>query len=111
MIFSGEYFDKEGNRYYKEYWPCIFKYIDGDKFYIEVDGQLYYHQNLKKNIRRFMVLNGNKIPNPATKDDITTATIFLIIVMAVTSIFKCNFLLWALELFVYFNYIIDKKYT
>lgn len=110
MIFEGEYFDKEGNRYYKGMWPCTFKYIEDGKFYIEVDGKLYYHKKLKNNIWRFMVLNGKNIPNPITEDDIKAARILLVLAMAVTSIFKLNFVWWILEIIIYLDYVKDKKY-
>ena len=111
IVFRGEYFDIDGTRHYKEYWPCIFKYVEDGKFYIDVDGKLCYHKNLDRKIHRFMVLNGKKIANPATEDDVRAAFILLLIVMAATSIFKCNFAWWAFEIMIYYNYANSKKYT
>lgn len=112
MIFTGEYFDKNGKRYYKGMWPCTFKYVEDNKFYIEVDGNIYYHKKLNNNsIWRFTVLNGEKIPNPATEDDITVARIILILVIVGTSIFKCNIVLWVIEFIIYANYVKRKKYS
>lgn len=111
MMFKGEYFDEKGNRYYKGYWPCIFKYVEDDKFYIEVDGKMYYHKKLNSNsICYFKKLNGKKVPSPVTKDDVKYGTILLLIIMAVTSIFKANVVLWAIELIIYFNWANHKKY-
>ena len=110
MIFRGEYFDTHGERYYKSYWPCEFRYVEGDKYYIEVDGHLYYCKDLKRKIERFIVLNGKKIPDPTTEDDVKIATIVLVVVMAASTIFHGNFLLWIIELIVYFTYINKLKY-
>jgi hypothetical protein len=112
MMFQGEYFDSEGRRYYKGMWPCTFKYIEDGKFYIEVDGKMYYHKKLNNNsIWRFLVLNGKKVPNPITEDDVKAAKILLIVAMAVTSICKLNFLWWTLEIAIYIIYANDKKYS
>lgn len=111
MMFKGEYFDNDGNRYYKGYWPCTFKYIEDKKFYIEVDKKIYYHNNLTdNNIYHFKKLNGKKIPSPVTEDDVKSGTILLLIVIAITSIFKCNIVLWVIELIVYFKWANEKKY-
>lgn len=111
MMFRGEYFDLNGNRHYKESWPCTFKYVEDGKFYIEVDGKLYYHKKLNYNsIWYFIELNGKKIPNPVTEDDVKAGSIFLIFVMAVTSIFKGAIVLWIIELIGYFSWAKQKKY-
>jgi hypothetical protein len=111
IVFRGEYFDEQGNRYYKGYWPCTFLYKQDGKFYIEVDGKTYYHNNLARdNIYHFKKLNGKKMPNPVTEDDVKAGTILLLIIMAVTSIFKGNVFLWIIELIVYFNWVNHKKY-
>ena len=110
MMFQGEYFDELGNRYYKGYWPCIFKYVEDEKFYIEVDGKMYYHKGLNNNIYHFKKLNGKKVPSPVTEDDVKSGTILLLIIMAVTSIFKANIVLWIIELVIYFNWANKKKY-
>ncbi|MGM9619670.1 MAG: hypothetical protein ACI3W8_07560 [Oscillospiraceae bacterium] len=111
MMFRGDYFDEHGNRYNKGFWPCTFKYKEGDRFYIEVDGKLYYHKKLNDNsIYHFRVLNGKKIPNPITEDEVKAGTILLILVMAVSAIFKDNILLWIFELAYYFNWSYHKKY-
>lgn len=111
MMFQGEYFDEQGNRYYKGYWPCTFKYVEDGKFYIEVDGKMYYHKGLNKNsIYHFKKLNGKKIPSPVTEEDVKSGTILLLIIMAVTSIFKANVVLWIIELVIYFNWANKKKY-
>ena len=111
MIFQGEYFDLDGGRHYKEMYPCTFKYVEDGKFYIEVDGKLYYHKKLNYNsIHYFVELNGKKIPNPVTEDDVKAGTIFLIFIMAITSIFKGAIILWIFELIFYFVWANSKKH-
>lgn len=110
-MFKGEYFDLQGNRYGQSFYPCTFKYLQDGKFYIEVDGKLYYHKNLNNNnIYYFKVLNGRKIPNPCTEDEVKAGRMLLILIMVVSSIFKGNIGLWIIELAYYFNWAYHKKY-
>lgn len=111
MIFQGEFFDDAGKREYREYGTCTFKYIEDGKFYIEVEGKLWYHKELNRHIRRLKILNGKKIPNPAVEDEIKAGTILLIIIMAVSTIFKANIAWWICELFFYFQWVNGKKYS
>lgn len=110
IIFSGEFFDSSGNRQYKYNYPCIFKYMQGDKYYIEVDGKLCWCKDFKKKIERFAILNGKKIPNPCTEEDVKAGQFFLIFVMVISSVFKGNVLLWIIELAYYFIWVNHKKY-
>lgn len=110
MIFSGNFFDLNGNIYYKGFYPCIFKYIQGDKYYIEVDGKLYWTKRINLRIERFKVLNGEKIPNPITEDEVKSGFILLLFVMAISSIFKGNVGLWIFEIIYYLNWSYHKKY-
>ena len=110
IIFSGEFFDMNGNRNYKAFYPCVFKYLQGDKYYIEIDGKLCWCKDFKRKIERFTVLNGKKISNPITEEEVKFGTILLILIMAVTTIFKGNIFLWIIELIIYFNWANHKKY-
>lgn len=110
MIFSGEFFDLNGNRDYKAFCPCTFKYVQGDKYYIEVDGKLCWSKDFKRKIERFTILNGEKIPNPITEDEVKSGRILLLLIMAVTTIFNGNVFLWILELIIYHNWANHKKY-
>ena len=110
MTFSGEFFDLNGNRDYKAFYPCEFKYMQGDKYYIEVDGKLCWTKDFKKKIERFTVLNGKNISNPVTEDEIKSGRILLLLIMAVTTIFYGNVFLWILELIIYHNWAKHKKY-
>ena len=98
------------NRNYKAFYPCVFKYLQGDKYYIEIDGKLCWCKDFKRKIERFTVLNGKKIPNPITEEEVKSGTILLILIMAVTTIFKGNIFLWIIELIIYFNWANHKKY-
>lgn len=110
--FFGEFFHLDGRREYGGVWsPCIFRYIENDIYYIEIHGELCYCKDFKKKINRFKILNGEKVPNPATEDDVRSGTILLLIIMAVTSIFKGNIVLWIIELVLYFNWANNKKYN
>lgn len=110
MIFSGEFFDLNGNRYYKSYWLCEFRCIQDDKYYIKVGGKLCWCRNFKKMIERLVVLNGKKIPDPVTENEVKSGAILLVLIMVVTTIFKGNVGLWIVELVCYFNWAYHKKY-
>ena len=112
LTFAGEYFylDDGARDYSGVHSPCVFKYFEDGKFYIEINGRMAYCKRLQDKILRILVLNGRKVPNPAVKDDVNIATIALIAAMAVSTIFHGNFLLWVLELVVYFVYTNKLKY-
>ena len=92
MTFSGEFFDLNGSRDYKAFYPCEFKYMQGDKYYIEVDGKLCWTKDFKKKIERFTVLNGKNIPNPVTEDEVKSGRILLLLIIVsrkiITAILK-----------------------
>lgn len=110
--FFGEFFYPDGRRAYGGVWsPCIFKYVVDDVYYIEINGELCYCRDFKKKIHRFILLNGEKNPNPVTEDEVKSGTILLVIIMTVTSIFKGAIGLWIIELIVYFKWVNKKKYN
>lgn len=114
LYIHGEYFDKDGKRDYKGYWPCTFLYTKGDDAYINLDGEVYRCPHIQSKISRIAKLNDGisekKIANPATEEDVRIAKYALIAAMGTTSIFKFNFLWWILELIVYLGYTNKKKY-
>jgi hypothetical protein len=101
FIFGGEFFDLNNVRYYRDYYIAKFKFIQYNKYYIEIGGKTCWCNDLPNKIYRFATLNGNKIPNPATGDEVKSGRILLFLIMAVSSIFKCNVVLWIIEIIYY----------
>ena len=109
VIFGGEFFDENNVRYYREYYIAKFKFLQEGKYYIEIGGKLCWCYNLPNKIYRFATLNGKKIPNPVTDDDVKAGRILLILIMAVSTIFKCNIVLWIFEIIYYIQWANNKK--
>ena len=109
VIFGGEFFDMQGVRYYRDYWLSEFKFLCNDKYYIEIGGKLCWCKELPNKIYRFATLNGQRIPNPVTEDDVRAAKMLLCLIMVVSFFLKGNILFMVAEVIYYLMWADNKK--